>query len=119
MPICGLFWAIGGAAGGSKLFRRIGVPLVTCLTIYAFDKFHPWSVFFAIPFMVWIAPSYGIDSWLFKLFSKVTKEPNFPTRLVTYIWYWYAIGVAIQFENIYIYISNVFNILTLSLDKLI
>jgi hypothetical protein len=85
--LCGILWRLGGVTGGSKLFRRIGVPLVVCGS--AFLAIHHWWIFLAGPFMVWIAPSYGKDSWLYKLI-----KDDFLTRLVCFAWYWTAFGVA-------------------------
>lgn len=83
---------MGGWEHGSKLFRRIAVPGVVCLSAFIFD--HHYMIFAAIPFMVWIAPSYGLDSWLYKLIRN-----DFLTRLICFAWYWlfFAIFYAIPF----------------------
>jgi hypothetical protein len=79
--ICGVLWRLGGWSGGSKLFRRIGVPLVVCGA--TFLTLHHWQIFLAVPFMVFLAPSYGKQSWLFKLLKN-----DFLVRLICYGWYW-------------------------------
>jgi hypothetical protein len=62
--VCGLLWRTGGVKDGNKLFRRLGVPFVVC----GVSMFYGvgWTILLAVPFMVWLAPSYGVDSWLFQ-----------------------------------------------------
>jgi hypothetical protein len=81
MVLCGFLWRLGGWRYGNKLFRRLGVPIVVCLS--AFLAGVHWPVFLAIPYMIWFAPSYGVESWLYKLL-----KVDFPVRLITYFWYW-------------------------------
>lgn len=86
---CGVLWAIGGAEGGTKLARRIGIPFVVCFS--SFVVLHEWVILLAMPFMVWLCPSYGGASWLFKLFKHMVKEQrvaDFLTRTTTYVCYW-------------------------------
>jgi hypothetical protein len=85
--LCGFLWRLGGVTGGSKLYRRLGVPLLICGA--TFLTLHHWSIFLAIPFMVWPAPSYGKDSWLFKLLKN-----DFLTRLICFAWYWLMFSLA-------------------------
>lgn len=87
MPLCGLLWRLGGVEGGSKLARRLGVPFIVCLSTYLCT--HSLIIFLAIPFMVWVAPSYGKDSWLFKLLKN-----DFLTRLLCFFWYWTSFALA-------------------------
>jgi hypothetical protein len=87
MIVCGFLGRLGGWEHGDKLWRRIGVPLVVCGATFLVA--HHLAVFFAIPFMVWLAPSYGKDSWLYKLIQN-----DFLTRLICFTWYWAAFGVA-------------------------
>lgn len=87
MIICGVFWRLGGWSGGNKLYRRLGVPLVVCLL--SMGAGVGWQILLALPFMTWIAPSYGIDSWLFKLVKN-----DFLTRLICWAWYWSVFSVA-------------------------
>ena len=87
MPLCAILWRLGGVEGGSKLFRRIGVPLVVCGATLL--QFHHVAILLAIPFMVWLAPSYGEESFLFGLLRN-----NFLTRLICFAWYWIAFGIA-------------------------
>ena len=70
-----------------KLFRRLGVPLVVAVSIFL--KEHHWQIFLAVPFAVWLAPSYGKESWLFKLLKN-----DFLTRLICFAWYWAAFALA-------------------------
>ena len=85
--LCGILWRLGGWSEGNKLFRRLGVPLVVCGS--TFLVIHHWTIFLAIPFMVWLAPSYGKESWLFRLVKNV-----FLTRLICYGLYWAAFSLA-------------------------
>ena len=87
MLVYGALWRLGGMEGGSKLFRRIGVPLVVCGATYL--TLHHLSIFLAVPFMVWLAPSYGIDSWLYRLVCN-----TFLTRLICFAWFWAAFSLA-------------------------
>jgi hypothetical protein len=87
MFLCGILWRLGGCENSSKLFRRIGVPLIVCGSAFVFDR-H-WMIFSAVPFMVWVAPSYGVDSWLYKLIKN-----DFLTRLICFDWYWFFFVVA-------------------------
>jgi len=92
MILCGFLWRLGGWEGGSKLFRRIGVPLVVCGT--TFITTHHWQIFLAIPFMVWFAPSYGKASWLFKIVKN-----DFLTRLICFGWFWSAFSLFYAFSK--------------------
>lgn len=88
MLTCGLLWRGGGVTGGSKLFRRVGVPLVVCGVTFFF--LHHWTIFLAGPFMVWLTPgSYGKTSWLYKFFGG-----DFLTRLFLFFWYWFSFALA-------------------------
>lgn len=94
MLICSLFWRLGGVAGGNKLFRRIGVPLVICLSTFLVVR--DWPIFLAIPFMVWLCPSYGEGSSLYKFYSKIADpvKADFLTRITTYVLYWASYFIA-------------------------
>jgi hypothetical protein len=88
MPLCGLLWRLGGVEGGSKLARRIGVPLVVCTITFA--VLHQWIIFLAVPFMVWLNPiSYGKEAWLYKILKN-----DFLVRNLGYLWYWAAFCIA-------------------------
>ena len=91
MGVCSVLWRLGGVTGGSKLFRRIGVPLVVCFS--SFLAINNWFVFLAIPFMVWIAPSYGEESWLRQILRN-----DFLTRIICFAWYWTAFSIAISIQ---------------------
>jgi hypothetical protein len=83
MALCSPLWRLGGWKYGNKLWRRIGVPAVVCgASIMAGVS---WLIILAGPFMVWLAPSYGEKSWLFKLIKN-----DFITRVICYFWYWTA-----------------------------
>jgi len=88
MAVCGVFWRLGGWEHGSKLWRRIGVPLVVCGA--TFLTLHHWTICLAGPFMVWLAPSYGKEAWLYKRLG----GDNFLTRIICYGWYWAAFSIA-------------------------
>ena len=101
MGVCGVLWRLGGMAGGSKLFRRLGVPIIACGA--SFMVLHDWWLFIAVPLMVWLCPaSYGKSSWLYKLFLKITKEntkkADFLTRVVLYFWYWAVFSIALVLQ---------------------
>ena len=82
MIACALLWRLGGTEGGSKWFRRVCAPLLVCLATFLFE--HNWTIFLAVPFMVWVSPfSYGKDGWLYKWLGD-----NLLVRLITYVWYW-------------------------------
>ena len=87
MGVCSVFWRLGGWEHGSKIFRRIVVPLVVCGSSMLFGV--SWVILLAMPFMVWFAPSYGKDSWLYKLIKN-----DFLTRLICYAWYWAVFSIA-------------------------
>ena len=97
MPLCGLLWRLGGVEGGSKLFRRIGVPLVVCGATFLF--LHQWTIFLAIPFMIWLCPaSYGEKSWLYNFFYGLVvdvRKADFLTRGALFAWYWSIFGIAL------------------------
>ena len=87
MLVSGLLWRLGGWKHGNKLFRRLGVPFVVCGSAMLYGA--SWTVFLAMPFMVWLAPSYGKESWLFKKLKN-----DFLTRLICFGWYWIAFSLA-------------------------
>lgn len=88
MLVCGILWRLGGWKHGHKIFRRIGVPLCVCGSSVLVGT--SCLVFLALPFMVWFAPSYGKESWLYKKLKN-----DFLTRLICFAWYWttFSIGV--------------------------
>lgn len=92
MLICGLLWRLGGVEGGSKLFRRIMVPVVICFATFMCTK-NQW-IWLAAPFMVWLAPSYGENSWLYKLIKN-----DFLTRIICFGWYWTAFSIAFLIQR--------------------
>ena len=87
MLVCGLLWRYGGWVYGNKLARRLGVPLTVCISAYFTTK--NMYLFLATPFMVRLAPSYGKDSWLYKLI-----KDDFLTHLICFAWYWAAFAGA-------------------------
>lgn len=96
--LCGLLWRWGGVSGGFKLARRIGVPLTVCMATAI--TFHKLSIFIAIPFMIWLMPSYGADGWLFKTSMKITNNhaiSDILTRSITYFLYWTSFLLVLVF----------------------
>jgi hypothetical protein len=95
MVISGLLGRLGGTEGGSKLARRIGDPLMVCGA--TFLKFNHFGIFLAVPFMVWFAPSYGKESWLFKVMVRCygKEKADLPTRVLLLFWYWTAFILAL------------------------
>jgi hypothetical protein len=91
--VSGILWRLGGVKGGNKLFRRVGVPLVVCGA--TFLTFHNWLIFLAGPFMVWLAPSYGEKSWLYKRLKN-----DFLVRGICFLWYWTAFSMAFILSRI-------------------
>jgi hypothetical protein len=85
--VSGLLWRLGGWKYGSKLFRRLGVPLVVCVSSMVAGV--SWVILLAVPFMVWLAPSYGKESWLYK-----KLQNDFLTRIICFGWYWLAFSLA-------------------------
>jgi hypothetical protein len=83
MGLCAVLWRLGGVSGGNKLFRRLGPPFVA---VIASGK---WLAILAVPFMVWLAPSYGKESWLYRIVKN-----DFLTRIICYGWYWAAFAIA-------------------------
>lgn len=92
MIVCGFLWRYGGWEHGNKLARRFGAPLLVCIVPAL--TLHMPILMCAIPFMVWIAPSYGKDSWLYKI-----TDDDFLTRLVCFSWYWSAFTLAYVFSR--------------------
>lgn len=90
MLACGLLWRLGGWSKGNKLYRRIGVPLAIWIVSGV-----GWPMLLAGPFMVWLAPSYGKESWLFKLLKN-----DFKTRVICFAWYWSALFSGIVLAGI-------------------
>lgn len=87
MLVCAVLWRLGGWKYGNKLFRRVGVPIVVCGL--AFASGIGWPIFLAGPFMVWLAPSYGEKTFLFKWLKN-----DFLVRIICYAWYWSAFSIA-------------------------
>ena len=71
--LCGFLHAWGGAAGTSKAWRRVGIPIVRAVIFW-----NAWYLLIFIP----LSLGYGEDSWLRKLF--VSDEM---TRFVVGIMY--------------------------------
>lgn len=87
MCVCGVLWRLGGWKYGNKLYRRLGVPFVVCGSSMLFGA--GWIILLAVPFMIWLAPSYGKEAWLFKLVKN-----DFLARLICFGWYWTAFAIA-------------------------
>jgi len=96
--ICGILWALGGAENSSKFFRRLGIPLTVCIATAL--TLHKLSILIAVPFMIWLCPSYGESGWLFKLCLQLTsnhKMADFLCRGFTYIFYWISFTLVLVF----------------------
>ena len=99
MAACALLGTLGGWAYGHKAFRWAGVPLVVCAAIFFFKPSGGW-IFAAMPFMIKLAPSYGVVSPLRQFVAKRLAAPDDAhaveavTRLVCFLWYWSAILLA-------------------------
>jgi hypothetical protein len=91
MLVCSVLWRLGGWTYGNKLWRRVGVPLVVCGTCMFYGV--SWVILLAMPFMVWLAPSYGKKSWLFKMIKN-----DFLTRIICFGWYWLAFSLAFMLK---------------------
>lgn len=91
MVITAILWRLGGWEHGHKMFRWLGVPLVVCGATLL--QLHHVAILLAIPFMVKSAPSYGKDSWLFKLIKN-----DFLTRIICFGWYWAAFSIAFMVQ---------------------
>ena len=96
--ISGILWAMGGSSDGHKLFRRLGIPLVTIIALMAFKglSFSMIPAFFA-DFMV-ISTGYGLNSWLWKFWNNITNDhlkSDFLTRMSIYIAHWILIGLVL------------------------
>ena len=87
MILCGIMWRLGGWEYGNKNFRRIGVPLCICGATFLVE--HSLFIFLALPFMVWIAPSYGKTTGLYQWLKN-----DFLVRLICFGWYWTAFSLA-------------------------
>lgn len=86
MLLCGFMWRLGGWEYGNKWFRWLGVPLIICSATFLVER--SWWIFGAIPFIVFLAPAYGVDSWLYKWLKN-----DFLVRLICYLWYWSAFAL--------------------------
>ena len=95
--LSGLLWALGGAEGGNKLFRRIGVPLLTSLVLFCFG-FGYFMILSGIGASLALWLGYGEESWLFKFYMKKTAnhaKADFLTRMTTYFIFWLSYGLGL------------------------
>lgn len=61
-PLSGFFWALGGASGSYKAWRRIVCPLLICGSV-AVNKWGLWPLIsLPLTFLV-LSTGYGIPSW--------------------------------------------------------
>lgn len=96
--LCGILGRLGGWKYGNKAFRRLGVPLTVCLATAL--TLHKLSILIAVPFMIWLCPSYGASGWLFKTCLKLTsnhKMADLLCRGITYIIYWTSFTLVLVF----------------------
>lgn len=97
MPISGLLWALGGAKDSNKLYRRLGVPLATCVAVIAYN-WHFWAILAGLlPAFCAVSLGYGESSWLFRKLEPWFKEIviDYPVRMITYALYWLSFGLAL------------------------
>ena len=86
-----VLWALSGMKGHSKLWRRIGVPLVICLVTFA--KFKDWTCWFSLPMaFVVLSLGYGIPD----AFDEGSMLGRF--------WYWISPDYAELFTRVTIYL---------------
>lgn len=83
MAASGVLWAMGGAEKSSKLFRRIGCPIVSGLCLLC-SHLSLGALLGTIMGFGVLTIGYGESSWLYKRF----KENDFVIRTITYMLYW-------------------------------
>ena len=101
-PILGLFsvllalatsylWALSGAEGHDKIWRRVGVPFLACLAVFIVR--HSWHIWVSLPLAYAVLSlGYGIPdsgdkgSWLGQKWFNINPEYAWLfTRLTIYI----------------------------------
>ena len=90
IPICAFLWALSGA-GQSKLYRRLGCPMVVSLVMFL--NTNHWRIFwFILAGFGILCTGYGIPdggdkgSWLGRFWFKTfPKYANFLTRVTIYM----------------------------------
>ncbi len=98
--ISGLLWAWGGSGNlGGKAVRRVGVPVLSGLSLWA--AMQSWVVLLGIPGGILACSlGYGQGSWLYMTALKINSNPkvaDFITRMWTYLAYWVSFGIALSF----------------------
>lgn len=99
--LSGFLWSIGGAAGGLKFFRRLGVPL---LSGFVLSLSQSWVALLGIPFAVLACSlGYGEKSWVWCFFYNHDgnhKLADYLTRMITYFIYWASFGIDLFFGGL-------------------
>lgn len=94
--ISSVLWALGGAEGSNKAWRRFGVSISTALFLWFFYT-QSLLIVLCLPFSILIlSMGYGKESRLFKFFIERTQNHRFSdyaTRMTTYLAYWFTYGV--------------------------
>lgn len=102
MLVCAVLWRLGGVTGGNKLFRKVGVPLVVCWATYV--DMHAPLIFIAIPFMIWLFPSYGKSGFIYKFFINSgdgdEEYADFMTKMTGHIWYWVSFYIVLLLQEV-------------------
>lgn len=78
IPLCAILWALGGAKGIPKLVRRVGVPIVLCLTAYLLGE-NPILTLTTLPLLV-LAFSVGYGTPTVNNYGNVTDEGSWLGR---------------------------------------
>jgi hypothetical protein len=90
--VCGCLWAYGGASGTSKLWRRLGIPLVITVALMT-SKVGFWAILATPMLMLILSMGYGKESFVWKSIRdrKPHKEADIITRTILYLLYWSVI----------------------------
>ena len=96
MVVSAILWALGGAEKSNKLFRRLGVPVASSISVLLVLQW--WFIpIFILPGWGSITLGYGMPdatdegSFLGRLYLKFLKNyklAQFATRITIYILYW-------------------------------
>lgn len=93
-----VLWALGGAEGSNKAFRRFLVPFASCAFLwFLYDNRIGILAIYPLAVLV-VSKGYGEKSWLWRMFFDETKDWNFSdyaTRMILYILYWFVFGIGV------------------------
>lgn len=100
--IAGLLGALGGAEKSSKLFRRLGIPILIFISALLLKKYAEFLIFFYIPIFYL---GYGIPDntdkgsilgrFFFKLFNNTLLADIFTKLIITVLFSFILISIAI------------------------